>query len=402
MTKRDKYFNFGIEEGQNFLKKFFQTPTGISKNSGILLVLFSILAILITNLGYLDLYTNLKNAEFSISTGDFLLKKTIGHWVNDGLMAIFFLVIGLEIKREILEGELSTVPKMILPGVAAIGGMLIPALIYLYINIENQSAFRGWAIPTATDIAFTLAVLSIVGNKVPLGLKIFLLSLAIIDDLGAVLIIAFYYTDYIDINYIYYTIGVLLILLTLNIFSIRILGIYIFAGIFLWYFILKTGVHATMAGVILAAIIPNSIRDRKYSPLKILENSITPWVAFLVLPVFAFFNSDIILNNISVKDLANPMPAGIMLGLLLGKPIGISLFTYISVKMKICKLPDKANMVDIVGIAFLCGIGFTMSLFISNLAFSEHIAIQESKAGIFIGSILSAIIGYMILKRRYK
>tara|TARA_Y100000590_G_scaffold41339_1_gene44088 strand:+ start:2748 stop:3956 length:1209 start_codon:yes stop_codon:yes gene_type:complete len=402
MIKRDKYFNFGIEEGQNFLKKFFQTPTGISKNSGILLVLFSVLAILITNLGYFDLYTNLKNAEFSISTGDFLLKKTVGHWVNDGLMAIFFLVIGLEIKREILEGELSTVPKMILPGVAAIGGMLIPALIYLYINIENQSAFRGWAIPTATDIAFTLAILSIVGNKVPLGLKIFLLSLAIIDDLGAVLIIAFYYTDYININYIYYTIGILLGLLALNIFNIRILGIYIFGGLFLWYFILKTGIHATMAGVLLAAIIPNSIRDRKYSPLKILENSITPWVAFLVLPVFAFFNSDIILNDMSIKDLANPMPAGIMLGLLLGKPIGISLFTYLSIKMKICNLPDKTNMIDIIGVAFLCGIGFTMSLFIGNLAFSEHIAIQESKAGIFIGSILSAIIGYIILKRRYK
>ena len=402
MIKRDKYFNFGIEEGQNFLKKFFQTPTGISKNSGILLVLFSVLAVLITNLGYFDLYTNLKNTEFSISTGDFLLKKTIGHWVNDGLMAIFFLVIGLEIKREILEGELSTVPKMILPGVAAIGGMLIPALIYLYINIENQSAFRGWAIPTATDIAFTLAILSLVGNIVPLGLKIYLLSLAIIDDLGAVLIIAFYYTDYININYIYYTIGILLVLLALNIFNIRILGIYIFGGIFLWYFILKTGIHATMAGVILAAIIPNSIRDRKYSPLKILENSITPWVAFLVLPIFAFFNSDIILNNMSIKDLANPMPAGIMLGLLLGKPIGISLFTYLSVKMKICNLPDKTNMIDIIGVAFLCGIGFTMSLFIGNLAFSEHIAIQESKAGIFIGSILSAIIGYIILKRRYK
>jgi NhaA family Na+:H+ antiporter len=325
--------------------------------------------------------------------------------VNDGLMAIFFLVIGLELKREMINGQLSTFSKILLPGVAAVGGMAFPALIYIILNKHEPLAMSGWAIPTATDIAFSLAVLSVLGKRVPVSLKIFLLSLAIIDDLGAVMVIALYYTSeisYINLLYAFFT---FLVLITLNILNVRIIGVYIFGGLFLWYFILHSGIHTTIAGVILASTIPFSIKKSSHSPLRYLEEKLHTFSGFIILPLFAFFNADIDLNTISINSLTNTVPMGIMLGLILGKPIGITLLTYLSIKLKLCQLPSNINMYDILGVSFLCGIGFTMSLFINALAFPENIEVisfgQEfSKSGIFFGSILSGIVGYIILKIR--
>ena len=386
---------------RNFIRSFLKTESA----SGVLLIIFSLFAIFLANSDFANYYYAVKNSYISISFENFQLKETIHHWVNDGLMAIFFLVIGLELKREMINGQLSTFSKILLPGVAAVGGMAFPALIYIILNKHEPLAMSGWAIPTATDIAFSLAVLSVLGKRVPVSLKIFLLSLAIIDDLGAVMVIALYYTSeisYINLLYAFFT---FLVLITLNILNVRIIGVYIFGGLFLWYFILHSGIHTTIAGVILASTIPFSIKKSSHSPLRYLEEKLHTFSGFIILPLFAFFNADIDLNTISINSLSNTVPMGIMLGLILGKPIGITLLTYLSIKLKLCQLPSNINMYDILGVSFLCGIGFTMSLFINALAFPENIEVisfgQEfSKSGIFFGSILSGIVGYIILKIR--
>lgn len=388
---------------RNFIRNFLKTES----SSGLLLIIFSILAIILSNSDYSNYYYSLKNTYLAIEFDNFLLKETIHHWVNDGLMAIFFLVIGLELKREMINGQLSSLSKVMLPGIAAVGGMVAPALVYLFINYEEPLATSGWAIPTATDIAFSLAVLAVLGNRVPVSLKIFLLSLAIIDDLGAVLVIAIYYTSEISYTYLLYASGVFILLMILNLLSVRIISIYIFGGIFLWYFILHSGIHTTIAGVILAATIPFSVKKSNHSPLRYLEEKLHTFSGFIILPLFAFFNADIDLASINVSSLGNPVPLGIMLGLLIGKPIGISVLTYLSVKTKICNLPSNITMYDIIGVSFLCGIGFTMSLFINTLAFDQSVSAvyfgqEYSKTGIFFGSILSGIIGYIILKVRLK
>ena len=389
--------------GRDFIRNFLKTES----SSGLLLIIFSILAIILSNSDYSNYYYSLKNTYLAIEFDNFLLKETIHHWVNDGLMAIFFFVIGLELKREMINGQLSSVSKVMLPGIAAVGGMVAPALVYLFINYEEPLATSGWAIPTATDIAFSLAVLAVLGNRVPVSLKIFLLSLAIIDDLGAVLVIAIYYTSEISYTYLLYASGVFILLMILNLLSVRIISIYIFGGIFLWYFILHSGIHTTIAGVILAATIPFSVKKSNHSPLRYLEEKLHTFSGFIILPLFAFFNADIDLASINVSSLGNPVPLGIMLGLLIGKPIGISVLTYLSVKTKICNLPSNITMYDIIGVSFLCGIGFTMSLFINTLAFDQSVSAvyfgqEYSKTGIFFGSILSGIIGYIILKVRLK
>ena len=388
---------------RNFIRNFLKTES----SSGLLLIIFSILAIILSNSDYSNYYYSLKNTYLAIEFDNFLLKETIHHWVNDGLMAIFFLVIGLELKREMINGQLSSASKVMLPGIAAVGGMVAPALVYLFINYEEPLATSGWAIPTATDIAFSLAVLAVLGNRVPVSLKIFLLSLAIIDDLGAVLVIAIYYTSEISYTYLLYASGVFILLMILNLLSVRIISIYIFGGIFLWYFILHSGIHTTIAGVILAATIPFSVKKSNHSPLRYLEEKLHTFSGFIILPLFAFFNADIDLASINVSSLGNPVPLGIMLGLLIGKPIGISVLTYLSVKTKICNLPSNITMYDIIGVSFLCGIGFTMSLFINTLAFDQSVSAvyfgqEYSKTGIFFGSILSGIIGYIILRVRLK
>lgn len=384
-----------------FLWKFLKTES----SSGLLLIIFSLLAIFLANSDLSTYYYSLKNSYISIGLGELTIKESVHHFVNDGLMAIFFLVIGLELKREMISGQLSSVKKVLLPGIAAVGGMAVPALVYVLINLDNPLAMSGWAIPTATDIAFSLAVLAVLGNRVPVSLKVFLLSLAIIDDLGAVLVIALYYTSELSTGNLLSALGIFTILMWLNFNNIRKVSIYLFGGLFLWYFILHSGIHTTIAGVILAATIPLSIKDTNHSPARYLEEKLHTFSGFIILPLFAFFNADISLDSMNFSSLSNPVPLGIMLGLLLGKPIGITFLTYISIKLKICTLPNNVNLYDILGVSFLCGIGFTMSLFINALAFPEgsqviYFGQEFSKSGIFFGSILSGIIGYVILKIR--
>ncbi|MBL6700828.1 MAG: Na+/H+ antiporter NhaA [Gammaproteobacteria bacterium] len=381
------------------IKNFFSRE----EKSGVLLLLFAMLALIIVNSPLQSLYFEIKYTYIPINIGDFSFTKNVSHWVNDGLMAIFFFVIGLELKREILEGELSSFDRMVLPAIAAIGGMLAPAVVYVLINYSNPENMSGWAIPTATDIAFSLAVLILLGKSVPLSLKVFLLSLAIIDDLGAVLIIAFFYTSEISMIYLSYSAAVLALLILLNLSGSQKMYIYILLGIFLWYFVLKSGVHATIAGVLLATTIPNNHKNSiDDSMLKQLEHKLHNFVGILVLPMFAFFNSDINFSDVTLDSLYSPLSLGIVLGLLLGKPIGITFFTYIGMKTKLFKLPDDVTLKDIFGLSFLCGIGFTMSLFINGLAFSDPVLVDSSKLGIFIGSIVSAVAGYLILKSRYQ
>ena len=281
--------------------------------------------------------------------------------------------------------------------------MVAPALVYFFINYGNPENMSGWAIPTATDIAFSLAILLIIGKQIPLSLKVFLLSLAIIDDLGAVLIIAFFYTSEISSTYLLYSAIILLLLVVINLYGVQKMFLYIILGIFLWYFVLKSGIHATIAGVVLAATIPNS--ENPYydeSMLKELEHKLHNFVGIIVLPIFAFFNSDINFGDVTLDSIYSPLSLGIILGLLIGKPIGITLFTYIGLKTKIFTLPEGVSLNDILGLSFLCGIGFTMSLFINGLAFTDINLIDSSKLGIFIGSIVSAIAGYIILSSKYK
>ena len=380
------------------IKNFFSRE----EKSGILLLLFATLALITVNSPLQSLYYDIKYTDIPISLGDFNFTKSVSHWVNDGLMAIFFFVIGLELKREILEGELSSFDRMVLPAIAAIGGMAAPALVYILININNPENMSGWAIPTATDIAFSLAVLLIIGKSVPLSLKVFLLSLAIIDDLGAVLIIAFFYTAEISSIYLLYSLIVFGLLVVVNLSGNQRMYIYMILGIFLWYFVLKSGVHATIAGVLLATTIPNNVENNvDHSMLKHLEHKLHNFVGILVLPVFAFFNSDINFSDVTMSSVYSPLSMGVILGLLLGKPIGITLFTYVGMKTKLFSLPENVTLKDVFGLSLLCGIGFTMSLFINGLAFTETYLIDSSKLGIFIGSIVSAVAGYLILKSKY-
>ena len=381
------------------IKNFFSRE----EKSGILLLIFATLALIVVNSPLQSIYYDVKYASIPISLGDFNFTKSISHWVNDGLMAIFFFVIGLELKREILEGELSSFDRIVLPAIAAIGGMVAPALVYFFINYNNPENMSGWAIPTATDIAFSLAVLLIIGKHVPLSLKVFLLSLAIIDDLGAVLIIAFFYTSGISSTYLLYSAMILSLLVIINLYGVQKVFLYIILGVFLWYFVLKSGIHATIAGVVLAATIPNS-ENSNYdsSMLKELEHKLHNFVGIIVLPIFAFFNSDINFGDVTLNSIYSPLSLGIILGLLIGKPIGITLFTYIGLKTRAFTLPEGVSLNDILGLSFLCGIGFTMSLFINGLAFTDLNLIDSSKLGIFIGSIVSAIAGYIILSSKFK
>ena len=370
------------------IKNFFSRE----EKSGILLLLFATLALITVNSPLQSLYYDVKYTDIPINLGDFNFTKSVSHWVNDGLMAIFFFVIGPELKREILEGELSSFDRMVLPAIAAVGGMAAPALIYILININNPENMSGWAIPTATDIAFSLAVLLIIGKSVPLSLKVFLLSLAIIDDLGAVLIIAFFYTAEISSVYLLYSLIVFGLLVVVNLSGNQKMYIYMVLGIFLWYFVLKSGVHATIAGVLLATTIPNNVENNvDHSMLKHLEHKLHNFVGILVLPVFAFFNSDINFSDVTMSSVYSPLSMGVILGLLLGKPIGITLFTYVGMKTKLFSLPENVTLKDVFGLSLLCGIGFTMSLFINGLAFTETYLIDSSKLGIFIGSIVSAV-----------
>jgi NhaA family Na+:H+ antiporter len=370
--------------------------------SGILLIFTTFLALLFSNSFMSPLYEYFLHIPVEIKIGALELDKSLYHWVNDGLMAIFFLLIGLEVKRELLEGHLSSIKQVALPGFAAVGGMLVPAAIYYAFNKGSPVAIDGWAIPTATDIAFALGILSLLGSRVPISLKVFLMALAIIDDLGAIVIIAIFYTT--DLSTLSISIATisLLVLIAFNLLGVSKKAAYFIVGAVLWVSVLKSGVHATLAGVALAFTIPMKGKAENgniFSPLQEIEHGLHFWVAFFILPLFAFVNAGVNIVDISVDQMAGPVPIGIMLGLFLGKQLGVFGFSWLAIKLKLAALPDESNWIQLYGVSVLTGIGFTMSLFIVSLAFADASAFQYTdKLAILVGSFTSGIVGYLVLK----
>lgn len=363
---------------------------------GYILLLCVLLALIIVNSPLHAWYHQLFLSPIGIQIGELNFTRDVHFWINDGLMAIFFLLVGLEIKRELLEGELSDIKKSSLPILAAIGGMLVPALIYTAFNIGGLGA-NGWGIPMATDIAFAVAILSILGNRIPLSVKIFLTALAIVDDLGAIIVIAVFYTQSLAFNYLFYSLIVLIILYLLNISRVKSIMLYVPFGILLWYFIYKSGIHATIAGVLFAFMIPTN-KGQKMSPLEQLEHILNKPVSYLIMPLFALSNTDIIFNAESWQALRNPIGMGIIGGLVLGKVTGIVSFAYFSIKLKLSSLPTGSNWKHLIGAGFLGGIGFTMSIFIAILSFPNTELQSISKFAILFASITSGLIGYLILR----
>ena len=359
----------------------------------------AILAIVVENAGLSVFYDLLLTTPVSVQVGTLVIAKPLVLWINDGLMAVFFFLVGLELKREVLEGDLSSRDQIILPGAAAIGGMAAPAAIYILFNMGDAEAMRGWAIPAATDIAFALGILALLGSRVPVTLKIFLTALAIIDDLGAIVIIAIFYTVDLSTLSLIFAAASLIALLVLNLLGVTRLIPYMLVGLVLWVCVLKSGVHATLAGVALAMAIPLRARDEHgEAPLRKLEHALHPWVAFFVLPVFGFANAGVYLGDLSVEALVAPIPIGIALGLFLGKQIGVFGFAWLVVKLGLAKLPDGSNWMMMYGVCLLAGIGFTMSLFIGGLAFDDVEHVSAVKLGVLLGSILSGGLGYGILR----
>ena len=366
--------------------------------SGLVLLIAAIIALVISNSNFSQLYFHTLEQYLFIGINNFGLKLSVHHWINDALMAIFFFFVTLEIKREFIQGELSNLKKALLPIIAAVGGMLVPALFYVIINFDNPETINGWAIPSATDIAFSLGILSLLGSRVPISLKIFLTALAIIDDLGAILIIAFFYSGELSISYLSLILISYILLLMLNKFGIKKFFPYLLIGIFMWYFTYKSGIHATIAGVLLASTIPHRIKNKDFSLLIKIEHSISPYVAFLIMPLFAFANAGVSLVGLSLSSLMLPVPLGILMGLFFGKQLGVMIFSYVSVKLKMAQMPDNSTWLSLYGVSILTGIGFTMSLFVGNLAFVENTEyIDGVKIGVLAGSLLSTLFGYFLL-----
>ena len=383
---------------EEFIKK--------ESSAGILLIFVTIIALILSNSPLSDLYTSFLHTPIEIRVGSLQIDKHLYHWVNDGLMAIFFLLIGLEVKREVFEGDLSSWSQAALPGVAAIGGMAVPALVYVFFNYNDSFALKGWAIPTATDIAFALGILSLLGNRVPVSLKIFLMALAIIDDLGAIVIIAIFYTSELSTLAISVAASCLVALMILNRLGVTKKAAYILVGIILWVSVLKSGVHATLAGVALAFTIPLGLKNKQGVDIKLsksLEHDLHYWVAFFILPIFAFVNAGIDIRSISFPLMAGSVPLGIGLGLFFGKQLGVFGFSWLAIKLGIAKLPKGSNWLQLYGVSVLTGIGFTMSLFIGSLAFTDDQVYQYTdKLAILLGSFASGIVGYLILLRSKK
>ncbi len=371
---------------------------------GIVLMFTTVVAMLVSNTALSSWYQAFLHIPVEVRIGALHVDKSLYHWVNDGLMAIFFLLVGLEVKREILEGHLSTVKQAALPGIAAVGGMLVPAIVYLFFNLDDPVARNGWAIPTATDIAFALGILSLLGKRVPVSLKIFLMALAIIDDLGAIVIIAIFYTSKLSLTSLTVAAVALTILIGLNYFGVVRRAAYFGVGMVLWVSVLKSGVHATLAGVALAFTVPLMARDEEgkpVSPLKELEHDLHHWVAFFILPVFAFVNAGVNLEGMSLKQMTGPVPLGILLGLFLGKQLGVFGFSWAAIKLGLARLPKGSNWWQLYGVSVLTGIGFTMSLFILTLAFEDDTLFQYTdKLAILLGSLLSGVVGYGMLRLR--
>jgi len=365
---------------------------------GIVLIGAAALAMIMANSMFSDTYEMVLAVPVAVQVGTLAIAKPLLLWINDGLMAVFFFLVGLEIKREVSQGELSSIAQASLPGVAAVGGMVAPALIYILFNLGNADALRGWAIPAATDIAFALGVLALLGRRVPPTLKIFLLALAIMDDLGAIIIIALFYTVHLSwISLILAGVGIL-VLIAFNFFGITRVAAYVLVGVAVWVCVLKSGVHATLAGVVVSFCIPLRIRDAEgHSPLEHLEDILHPWSAFLIVPIFAFANAGVTLQGMSLGSLFGGIPLGIAAGLFIGKQIGVFTFTYAAVRAGICEMPPGTKWVQIYGLAMLTGIGFTMSLFIGTLAFEDIEHVAAVRLGVLSGSLLSAIGGYVLL-----
>ena len=377
------------------IRKFFRLKSA----PGILLLIAAITAIIVENSFLSDSYSKLLHSSMSIKISNFSIDKDLHHWINDGLMAIFFLLVGLEIKRELVQGHLSTRKQFSLPAVAAIGGITIPAIIYISLNFSNAVTINGWAIPTATDIAFALGVVTLLGNRVPISLKVTLVAIAIIDDLMAIVIIASFYTSDLSIIYLLFAAITTTILLVLNNRKINKLRPYVIVGILLWVFVLKSGIHASLAGVLLALFIPIKPKGTStYSPLNKLEHSIEPWVNFIILPIFAFANAGVSFAGMKLNLLWDPVTLGIILGLFFGKQIGVMLFTYLGSILKICQLPSDISWAQYYGLSLITGIGFTMSLFIGSLAFIDPEYQTSVRLGVLIASLLAGILGYITLR----
>jgi NhaA family Na+:H+ antiporter len=365
---------------------------------GILLLAAAVAALVCANSPLADWYVTLFATKVVIQVGALSLDKPLLLWINDGLMAIFFFLIGLEIKREVLEGELSSPAQVALPGIGALGGMIVPALIYFWINLGDQSALDGWAIPVATDIAFALGLLSAFGKRVPTALKVFLLTLAIFDDLAAIVIIALFYSGNLSLGALLVAAGALMLAVGMNRLGVSRIAVYVFIAVVLWVAVLKSGVHATLAGVLIAFCIP--IRDAHgYSPARALEHDLHAPVAYAILPIFAFANAGLALGGLGAQDLAHPVTLGVIAGLLIGKPIGVIVFVALAIFLRVARLPKDVSWMQLIGISFACGIGFTMSLFIAGLAFERGADYAGSdRLGVLVGSIASAVVAFAILQ----
>ena len=382
----------------NYLSKPFKWFFKLEAASGLVLLFAAIIALYISNSELADLYFSTLNKYLFLGINEFGLKLSVIHWINDALMAIFFFFVTLEIKREFLQGELSNIKQALLPIIGAVGGMLVPALIYVYINFGDTETLTGWAIPSATDIAFSLGVLSLLGKRVPLSLKVFLTALAIIDDLGAIVIIALFYSGDLSVKYLSLMLVAFIFLLLLNKFNIKKFLPYLIVGLFLWDFTHNSGIHATIAGVLLAMTIPHRKKEKDFSLLLKVEHAISPYVAFLNMPLFAFANVGVSLEGLSLNSLSDKVPLGIVLGLFVGKQLGVFVFSYISIKFKVAKMPNNSNWYNFYGVGVLTGIGFTMSLFVGNLAFVENMQYMDGvKIGVLTGSLLSTLFGYFLI-----
>ncbi len=383
----------------NKISSFFKWYIKHESTAGITLLIMTIIALIISNSALSDDYFKALKTYYALGFGDFKLKLSLFHWINDALMAIFFLVVGLEIKREFVEGELSRPTQAALPILGAAGGMLVPALIYVGFNLQTPETLRGWAIPSATDIAFSIGILSLLGSRVPLSLKVFLVALAIIDDMGAVIIIALFYTTKLNIIYLSLMFLCFAILIIFNKLNVKYFTAYLIVGIFMWFFTHESGVHATIAGVLLAITIPHKTDKSHHgtSMLKHIEHSLAPYVSFIIMPIFAFANAGVNFDGMSIMQLFTPVPLGICLGLFVGKQLGVFTFSYAAIKFGLAEMPSGARWISFYGTGVLTGIGFTMSLFVGNLAFPNSDIIDGVKIGVLLGSLFSTLLGYALL-----
>ena len=384
----------------NYITSPFKWFFKLEAASGLVLLIAAIIALVISNSNFSSIYFDVLSMHFLVGTENFGLDLSVLHWINDALMAVFFFLVTLEIKREFIQGELSKPKQALLPIIGAVGGMVIPAIIYIAFNLNTENTLNGWAIPTATDIAFSIGILSLLGSRIPISLKVFLTALAIIDDLGAIIIIALFYSGEIEFIYIILMLISFIALLVFNKLKINKFLPYFIIGLFLWYFTYQSGIHSTISGVLLALTIPHKNKNdhKNISLLLNLEHKLSRYVAFGIMPLFALANAGVSFEGLNIKSLMTPVPLGILCGLFFGKQIGVFLFSYLAIKFKMASMPSNSNWIKFYGVGILTGIGFTMSLFVGNLAFVNDMQYMDGvKIGVLAGSLLSTCIGYLLL-----